>query len=89
MYGKRFILLSSLVCLLLILLLSSYEKEAAAGAEMESLADEGIFLSATDSVSGSYLVWQGDTVGGDGNDMYAAFIGPNLPFSVYVPLAVR
>jgi hypothetical protein len=56
---------------------------------MESLAHEGIFLSATDSVSGSYLVWQGDTVGSDGNDMYAAFIGPNLPFSVYLPLAGR
>jgi hypothetical protein len=78
-----------LVCLLLILLLSSYEKAVAAGAEMESLDNEGIFLTAADSVSGSYLVWQGDTVGGNGNDLYAAFVGPNLPFSVYVPLAVR
>jgi hypothetical protein len=64
-------------------------QDLAAGVEMESLAHEGIFLSATDSVSGSYLVWQGDTVGSDGNDMYAAFIGPNLPFSVYLPLAGR
>ncbi len=59
------------------------------GAEMEPVDTNGSLHVATDTVGGSYIVWQGETPVDDGVDMYAAFVSPELPNSIFLPIVLQ
>ena len=59
------------------------------GDEMEPVDMNGDIWMVTDSAGGSYLVWQGDSPVDDGLDMYAAFVSPELPNLIFLPITVR
>jgi hypothetical protein len=59
------------------------------GDEMEPVDDNGGSYVVVDEAGGSYIVWQGDTPVDDGVDMYAAFISPELPSSIFLPIVLR
>ena len=57
------------------------------GDEMEP--QDGGLWTATDSSGGSYIVWQGTIPTDDGDDIYAAFVSPELPNSIFLPITIR
>lgn len=59
------------------------------GDEMEPVNPNGGLYVAFDASGGSYIVWQGDTPVDDGMDMYAAFVSPELPNSIFLPIVLQ
>ncbi|GJM41575.1 MAG: hypothetical protein DHS20C20_18570 [Ardenticatenaceae bacterium] len=59
------------------------------GDEMEPMAENGSSWKVTDSVGGSYIIWQGSSPVDDGLDMYAAFVSPELANKLYLPLVTK
>jgi hypothetical protein len=59
------------------------------GDEMEPVDTNGSLSVAFDASGGSYIVWQGETPVDDGVDMYAAFVSPELPDSIFLPIVLK